>query len=177
MPEHNVGYTLMCKQKHHSLLHRSEASSHSQPKSENRSVALATSSYSTTIREHPSRSEQNLVEGPSTFAEARWFKNFATQLQSIRYSTVLLATTVVDVMLNDERYSVRALIDSAATILVLNGAITANSTNIKTDAYVVEQLTGRLPTCALADVSDFDLFEWDFDLFEMGFRFVRNSSF
>ena len=93
------------------------------------------------------------MEKPSVSAESRSFKNFSTRLQSTSYSTVLLATTVVDIMLNDVRYSARALIDPAshatfvsrrlqrkldlptfsvpsAAIFGLNGAIAANSTRV-----------------------------------------------
>ena len=60
----------------------------------------------------------------------------------------------------------------AAAILGLNGAIAANSTKIcsvslglpifpefhmEADAYVIDQLTGLLPTCSLKNAVDFDL--------------------
>ena len=110
---------------------------------------------------HTSCVELNLVERLSTSAESR---RFATQLQSTPYSTVLLATTLVDIILSASwaTFITRELQRKpepttfsvpAATILGLNGAIAANSTKIctiflgspigsefylETDAYVVE---------------------------------------
>ena len=93
----NVCY--MCKQRHHSLLHRTEAPNYSRPKSENNLVKPVTSSHPALSLEHNSRFDQNSMEKPSTSAERRSFKNFSTQIQSTTYSTVFLATTVVDIML------------------------------------------------------------------------------
>lgn len=128
-------------------------------------------------------------------AEAHSFRYFDNQIQFTPYSTVLLVTTVVDIIFNDVRCSAGALIDfapqatfisrrlqrklnlstfyaPAATRLVHNGAIMANYTKVcsvslgssiehelhlETEEYVIEKLTGCLPTCCRSNQYQFVL--------------------
>ncbi|XP_075156697.1 uncharacterized protein LOC142229978 [Haematobia irritans] len=46
---------------------------------------------------------------------------------------------------------------TSANIIDLNGTISAKSTNLSTDAYVVDKLTGRLPTYSLSQLLDVHL--------------------
>ncbi|XP_065370916.1 uncharacterized protein LOC135963067 [Calliphora vicina] len=141
----------LCKQKHHSLLHRTESSN---PQTATRTVVLPPNSNPSDSRVINPPQTSNCNNNPSTSAEAaaQMRQTYSTQIQSTSNSTVLLGTALVDIYSDNLKYTVRALIDSAseATFISkrlqsklllktrssqtevhgLNGALTATSTQL-----------------------------------------------
>ncbi|XP_037821303.1 uncharacterized protein LOC119610239 [Lucilia sericata] len=166
---------LYCKQKHHTLLHRTlNTSKNNQPQDSGQNTQDKTNPPTLT----------NHIDTPSTStaAAAQNRQTFSTRLQSTQAKFILLGTASVDVCVGDVRLRVRALIDPASEasfvssslkrrlslpsrfsetqVTGLNEAITATSSqvcsllisspidknfSIKVNAFVVRKLTGELP--------------------------------
>ncbi|XP_065366923.1 uncharacterized protein LOC135959782 [Calliphora vicina] len=110
----------MCRQKHHSLLHRMDVThSNDQQKTVPPPVQDPTSIpnvNSNNVRGNDTSQIFNLDTTPSTSTQAaeRIRQSYATKIQSTPHSTVILGTALVDVYTDDLKCTVRALIDSAS---------------------------------------------------------------
>ncbi|XP_075150695.1 uncharacterized protein LOC142224793 [Haematobia irritans] len=112
---------------------------------------------------NPARSASDDVT--STSEAARSLQTFATAMETSQFSTVV---PVVEFC----KHALPIFPVTSANIVGLNGLISAKSTNVfgislcspidttfelSTDAYVVDQLTGRLPTYSLSQLLDVNL--------------------
>ncbi|KAI8126852.1 Retrovirus-related Pol polyprotein from transposon 17.6 [Lucilia cuprina] len=160
---------LYCKQKHHTLLHRTLILSKNNQDSGHNTQDEANPPTLTNPVNPPST---------STAAAAQNHQTFSTRLQSTQDKFILLGTALADVCFGDVRLTVRALIDSASEasfvssslkrrlslpyrfsgtqVTGLNEAITSICTiligstidkffSIKVNAFVFRKLTGELP--------------------------------
>ena len=143
-------FCYICKQKHHSLLRRSESSTREKPRAETSPVNPFSPDRSLEIPRSPTQKRNDVDNYPSTSTGTRSFYNFAIRLQSTLSLTILLGTAEANIKLNNAMISARALMDPAsqatfisrrlqreldlskysppaATIVGLNGAVVANS--------------------------------------------------
>lgn len=107
----------LCKQKHHSLLHRTTKSSNSSSSNSQTTNMGAASDQiipNNSTVQHPLQPSLNTNPSTSAEAAAQMRQSYATQIQSTSNSTVLLGTALVNIYSNDIKYTVRALIDSAS---------------------------------------------------------------
>ncbi|XP_037825847.1 uncharacterized protein LOC119613853 [Lucilia sericata] len=142
-----------CKQKHHSLLHRSE----NQPVTQlanNRSFndySMNNNNGNTNHDSNPSQTNGNPVDNPTTSAAAaaRSRQAYSTQLQSTTYNSVILGTALVDVCVGDVRCTVRALIDSASEATFISKKLQASlAIPTKTSHTTITGLSGSLSAIA-----------------------------
>lgn len=101
----------VCKQKHHTLLHRTVTS----PVSNQGNVSQPNTVPIITPRDSQPSVVYNSDDIPSTSATAaRFHQAYSTQLQSASNHSVILGTALVDICVGNVRCTVRALIDSAS---------------------------------------------------------------
>lgn len=175
----------ICKQKHHSLLHRTQSTP---------SVLMSTQNIPNGNSNIQNNFPVNTLEQPTTSAEAaRIQQSYSTQLQSTISTSTLLGTASVNIHVGNLTYTVRALIDPASEasfisrrtqkklslpyqhsqteIVGLGGSVTATSSqiclisigslvepsfNMDVPVFVVDKLTGHLPSCCYSSVTHFD---------------------
>lgn len=104
----------MCKQKFHSLLHRTTSTNSKQNSSNNQcSTSTFTSNpYPNFIR--PTNSSSDEMPSTSAATQNQVHHSYSTNLQSTSYTSIILGTALVDVCVGDVRCTVRALIDPAS---------------------------------------------------------------
>ncbi|XP_065369024.1 uncharacterized protein LOC135961453 [Calliphora vicina] len=103
----------ICKQKHHSLLHRSQ----NPTVSNQTSIMQPNNSSMNNVRESAlTQVVNNFEDRPSTSAAAaaRMQQSYSTQIQSTTHNSIVLGTALVDICVGNVRRTVRALIDSAS---------------------------------------------------------------
>ncbi|XP_065365492.1 uncharacterized protein LOC135958516 [Calliphora vicina] len=186
----------LCRQKHHSLLHRDQ-----RPQGQNSQLAtqfpIASGTnvplqppYNVNPIPASTQNQPPLNFTPSTSAAAQNVHTYAAHLSPNPHSTVLLGSAICIVHVNDLRCAARALVDpgsqgtfisrrlqrklsiptfsvpstnvtgmmdclagNSSTMCVLSvGSPIDPSFKLKICAYVVEKITGRLPSCTLSDI-------------------------
>ncbi|XP_065362051.1 uncharacterized protein LOC135955621 [Calliphora vicina] len=186
----------LCRQKHHSLLHRDQ-----RPQGQNSQLAtqfpIASGTnvplqppYNVNPIPASTQNQPPLNFTPSTSAAAHNVHTYAAHLSPNPHSTVLLGSAICIVHVNDLRCAARALVDpgsqgtfisrrlqrklsiptfsvpstnvtgmmdclagNSSTMCVLSvGSPIDPSFKLKICAYVVEKITGRLPSCTLSDI-------------------------